>query len=207
MSIVLPIRLLKLIKHLFLIDFNSPRNEKWWFWFALLPFKCIDCLLIPEFTNLVIVLFKFNSRFLTNIEMTELKTVYANNIPFWKISIDESSLFAHLGAKINKSKTLGVVVINTINFNCKLNFKPQNSDMKWLVHELAHILQFNEVGSGYIFYALYAQHTSGYKLPSKQLANLNLYNFEQQAEIARYSYSGDKDYKALNKEIVGLKFV
>jgi hypothetical protein len=187
---LLPNRLLRLLGHLFLFNQEMPKNGKWWFWFPVLMFKVIDVTLLPEIMSLLFSFVKFNSRKLTPTEIAEAKKVFGNNLNYNQIQVDENSLFAWMGSKFNKINHLGVVVFNSINFNCKLNCNCYNHDMGWMIHELTHILQFNKVGSAYIFYALYAQHTSGYYVGDVTNKKLEDFNFEQQAEIARFYYEG-----------------
>jgi hypothetical protein len=185
---LLPNRLSRLLGHIFLFNQQMPKNAKWWFWFPVLIFKIIDVTLLPEIISLLFSFVKFNSRKLTQTEIIEAKKVYGNNLNYNKIQVDEKSLFAWMGSKFNKTNHLGVVIFNSINFNCKLNCNSHNHDMGWMIHELTHILQFNNVGSSYIFYALYAQHTSGYYVGDVTNKKLSDFNFEQQAEIARFYY-------------------
>lgn len=185
---LLPIRVYRLIGHLLFFNLQFPKQSKWWFWIAVLPFKVMDVLLIPELLNLLFSLVKFNSRRLTQLEINEAEKVFGNSLPINNINIDENSIFAWLGAKFNKVKYLGVVTFYSINFNRKLNSKPHNFDMDWLIHELTHVFQFKKVGSSYIFYALYAQFTDGYCIKEIENKKLSDFNFEQQAEIAKFCY-------------------
>lgn len=209
---VLPSRIYSLLGHLFFFNTQLPKKYKWWFWITVLPFKIIDLLLLPEILNVTFTLVKFNSRKLTELEINEAKKVFGNDFPFNKVNIDESSLFAWLGTKFNKVKYLGVVSFYSINFNRKLNIKPHNCDIDWLIHELVHILQFKKVGSAYIFYALYAQYTDGYYVVNIENKKLNDFNFEQQAELAKFYYQelvteNKNKFEAFIKDINEHKFI
>lgn len=61
--------------------------------------------------------------------------------------------------------------------------------MAWLVHEVAHVSQFQKVGIIYIIKALRAQRNGGYFYDESWLeAELKDFNFEQQAEIAKHFF-------------------
>lgn len=207
---LIPNRIYRLIGHLLFFDLQFPKNYKWWFWFAVLPFKTIDVILIPEIFNFLTSLFKFNARALTQLEINEAKKVFGNSINYNEISIDENSFFSWVGTKFNKVKYLGVCVFYSVNFNRKINSQPHNFDMDWLIHELTHTLQFKKVGSSYIFYALYAQFTNGYSVKNIENKKLSDFNFEQQAEIAKFYYqnlaSEKNNFSQLQKEINLFKF-
>ena len=207
-----PYRLYNLLGHILFFNLQLPKNSKWWFWFAVLPFKVIDILLLPEILNILFTAVKFNSRKLNEIEITEAKKVFGNSLPLNEINIDENSLFAWLGSKFNRVKYLGVVSFYSINFNRKLTAKPHNCDMDWLIHELVHILQFKKVGSAYIFYALYAQFTDGYVINTIKNKRLSHFNFEQQAEIAKFYYQQialkeNNKFEPLIKHFLTLSFI
>lgn len=185
----IPLRILDLIKHLIFCNYRSPVNEKWWFWPIILIFKIIDITCVFHLIHLLLIAVKpFSVRLLTSREVKESMNVFNHNYPYWKISIDERSFFAHLGAKYNGTKNLGVVIFNSINFTRKIKTKESSYDIGWLIHEITHTNQFDAVGSSYIFYNLYAQNTSGYSLPSILPKKLNALNFEQQAEVFRLAY-------------------
>lgn len=209
---LIPNRIYRLVGHLLFFDLQFPKNYKWWFWFAVLPFKTIDVILIPEIFNLLTSLFKFNARALTQLEINEAKKVFGNSIYYNEITIDENSFFSWVGSKFNKVKYLGVCVFYSVNFNRKINCQPHNFDMDWLIHELTHTLQFKKVGSSYIFYALYAQFTDGYSVMDIENKKLSDFNFEQQAEIAKFYYQNlnsieKNKFNYLKKELNQLALV
>lgn len=184
----LPIRILNLLKHLCYFGYKKSYYHRLWFWPILLLFSLIDLLLLPEILHFILCLFKFNMRFLSENEILEAKKVFGESLNYQKIILDENSLFANWGAKLAGKNQLGVVIFYSVNFTKKINGLPKSDDMEWLIHELTHLLQLKKVGSSYIFYALYGQHTDGYYLNKENLKTLNQYNFEQQAEICRFYY-------------------
>ncbi len=161
-------------------------------WTGRVLSKAIDVLLIGELLDLVFQIIKPNSRTLTQLELEESRKVFGKGIPYWQIRVDEASLLAWLGAKFAGSTNMGVTTFHTINFTRKLKVAPGNSDMKWLIHELAHISQMERVGTQYLVEALVAQRKGGYQyggsvgLVGKDLRD---FNREQQAEIASDYYS------------------
>lgn len=135
---------------------------------------------------------KPNSRAMTDIEISEAKKVFGSSLPYKMIRIDEKSLLATLGARLNKNKHLGFVLFRTVNFTRKLDSKPGNNDMAWLIHELVHVWQAEHIGTDYIPEALHAQKTSGYGYGGtetlKKQWELEDFNREQQADIIRNAY-------------------
>lgn len=161
-------------------------------WIGRVVSKALDVVLLGEIIDLLFQIVKPNSRTLTELEITEAEKVFGSGISYWQVRIDERSLLARWGALYAKTAQMGVTTFHTINFTQKLNSKPGNADMIWLIHELAHVYQMNQSGIQYIVEALVAQNTGGYHyggsraLSGKKLADFNL---EQQAEIAADYYS------------------
>ena len=63
---------------------------------------------------------KLNTRTLTPIEKREALSVFGDSINYSKVLIDEYSIIAWLGAKINRCSGMGVTTFHTINFNQKV---------------------------------------------------------------------------------------
>ncbi|MCB9198061.1 MAG: hypothetical protein H6600_06335 [Flavobacteriales bacterium] len=126
------------------------------------------------------------------MEVSIVEGVFESAFDWRKVHIREESGLARFGAKYAKKKHLGFVLFRTINFSRKLNCEESISDRSWLVHEMTHVLQFNELGAQYIIEALRAQNTAGYYYGGleglKQVEKLASFNLEQQADIARDYY-------------------
>ena len=131
---------------------------------------------------------KSNTRNLTPIEKKEASRVFGDSINYSKVLIDEYSLIAWLGAKINRRSGMGVTTFHTINFNQKIRTAAGSSDMKWLIHELTHIAQMEHAGSQYLVEAFHAQLTEGYGYVPGEKPHLRDYNREQQASIVADYY-------------------
>jgi hypothetical protein len=131
---------------------------------------------------------KLNTRSLTPIEKQEALSVFGDCINYSKVRIDEYSLIAWLGAKINRCSGMGVTTFHTINFNQKVRAAAGSSDMKWLIHELTHVAQMEYAGSKYLFEAFHAQATEGYGYKAGAKPHLRDYNREQQASIVADYY-------------------
>lgn len=187
-------RIFQLLLHLSYFGYAKSYNHQVWFWPLLVVFSLLDCLLIPELVHLLLCLAKPNTRLLSASEKTIAKQVYGDSINLSLVMIDEHSFFAQMGAGFEKKTYLGVVIFKSINFNRKINTEENQDDAEWLIHELTHILQFKHYGSAYILYALYAQKTDGYEVNLSPNKTLQEFNFEQQAEIAKYYF------RALNKD-------
>lgn len=163
-----------------------------WLLNSLLPFalhigrflaETLDLFSIPEIMDRLWRTIKFNTRSLTPIEKKEALSVFGDGINYSKVLIDEFSLIAWLGAKINRRSGMGVTTFHTINFNQKIRTAAGSSDMKWLIHELAHIAQMEHTGSQYLVEAFHAQATEGYGYILGEKPHLRDYNREQQASI------------------------
>ncbi|MCB9230114.1 MAG: hypothetical protein H6581_00505 [Bacteroidia bacterium] len=135
---------------------------------------------------------KSGTRLLTQLEVEEARRVFGEILPYEEVRVDENSSLASLGAWMHRTKGMGFVVAHTIHFNRVLTQKAGHPDLKWLMHELTHVLQYKLTGMRYLGEALHAQATTGYQyggpkgLPGKNLAD---FNREQQADIvADYYY-------------------
>jgi hypothetical protein len=177
--------------------FKDAKSFCTWFLSGLLSFALLlgritaiilDLFAFPEIMDLIWQKVKLNTRNLTLIEEQEAQSVFGNSIDYSTVLIDEFSLIARVGAKINKYPYMGVTIFHTINFNRKVRSASNLSDMKWLIHELTHIAQMEHAGSRYLVEALHAQVTEGYEYIPGEKPHLRDYNREQQAEIVADYY-------------------
>ena len=169
--------------------------------------RVLDLCVFPEGMDLLWQTLKPNTRRLTPVEEQEARTVFGDSINYRQVRIDEHSLIAWLGAKINNCSGMGVTIFHTINFNGKIKTAAGNSNMKWLIHELAHVAQMEHVGSKYLVEAFYAQAAEGYGYTPGAKPHFCDYNREQQASIAadyyiaRISCSSTAPYDACIAEL------
>jgi hypothetical protein len=157
-------------------------------WIGRIIAKILDICIFPEIMDLLWRNIKPDTRRLTPVEEEEARKVFGDSIAYMQVRIDENSLIAWLGAKINHCSGMGVTTFHTINFNKKIKTAAGNSNMKWLIHELAHVAQMEYVGSRYMVEAFYAQATEGYGYIPGAKPHLCDYNREQQASIAADFY-------------------
>lgn len=158
-------------------------------WIGRIIAKILDICIFPEVMDILWKNMKTNSRSLTPLEEQEARKVFGNSINYQQVRIDEQSLIAWIGAKVNNCWGMGITTFHTINFNKKINTEAGNSSMKWLIHELAHVAQMEYVGSRYMVEAFYARATEGYRYIPGAKPYLCNYNREQQASIAADYYS------------------
>jgi len=64
------------------------------------------------------------------------------------VRIDERSLFAKLQS--DETVEMGFVSFNTINFPRSIKASDSVEDAAWLIHELTHVWQYQNWGSGYL---------------------------------------------------------
>jgi hypothetical protein len=161
-------------------------------WIGRYLAKLLDIIGLGEIWTFLMNIIKFwSTRTLNGIEEAEARKVFAGSISYWQVRIDEMSLIAKVGAWFAGSSGMGVTTGHTINFNKKISAAPGNSDMAWLVHELAHVAQYTYVGLQYMGEAIHAQATEGYNYGGgAALAGKNLsdFNREQQADIIKDYY-------------------
>jgi len=150
--------------------------------------KILDFCTFPEVMDLLWQIIKFNTRRLISIEEQEARSVFGDSINYRKVRIDESSLIAWIGTKMKNKSGMGVTTFHTINFNRKINPAAGNSDMKWLIHELTHVVQMEHAGSQYLIEAIHAQATEGYGYTAGAKPHFCDYNHEQQASIVADYY-------------------
>lgn len=170
---LIPIRIKRLVGHLLVFCWS---NFNWWLEFTYL---LLDLAGVPEIYETIIDLFKWNTRPLTEKEITLLQPLFGKSIDYKRVRIDES---AYLGPK---QKHFCYVSFYTIN-----SWGSMNDGL--LIHEIVHIWQFQQMGSVYIPRALAAQQSKeGYnyggapKIVEWALNNGRLtdFNLEQQADI------------------------
>jgi hypothetical protein len=157
-------------------------------WIGRFVARIFDTFYFPELMDFLWQIVKPNTRRLTRVEEQEARKVFGDSINYQKVRIDEKSLTAFLGAKRHKCSGMGITSFRTINFNKKIQTTPGNSNMKWLIHELAHVSQMEHVGSRYMIEASYARVTEGYEYVLGANPHFRDYNREQQASIAADYY-------------------
>ena len=166
-------------------------------WLGRLITKTIDLVSFGEIVDLLTMVFKVNTRGLTQVEIQEARKVFGDSISYWRIRLDEWSLLAHLGRWMAERRFgaahdhMAVTVFSTIHFSRRIHPEPGNPDMGWLIHELAHAAQMEHVGSQFMGEAVYDQGVAGYDYGGpKALAGRDLkdFNREQQGDIAKHYY-------------------
>ncbi|WP_440948444.1 hypothetical protein ACSAZL_09560 [Methanosarcina sp. T3] len=157
-------------------------------WTGRVLAKILDICFFPKVMDLFWQIIKPGTRKLTSLEEQEARTVFGDSINYRQVRIDEHSLIARIGAKIKNSSGMGIAIFHTINFNKKIKTSSGNSDMKWLIHELAHVSQMEHIGSKYLVEAFHAQATEGYGYDLGTKPHFCDYNREQQASIAADYY-------------------
>lgn len=149
-------------------------------------FAILDLFFVGYLTQAIMNITQRNGRKLTPQEL-ELFSGLNEDISYLKtVRVYEKSWLARLGAWMIRQKTLGLGIANTVHFNKEITIE-NPSDCRWLVHEVAHTLQFKYRGLIYIPEALIAQHFSGYTFGGretlKHAKQLRAFNPEQQANM------------------------
>lgn len=155
---------------------------------GLIISKILDVCAFPEFMDHLWQIVKLDTRSLTIIEEQEARSIFGNRINYRKVRIDETSLTALMRAKLKGYSGMGTTTFHTINFSRKLNTAAGNPDMKWLIHELAHVAQMEHVGSQYLVEVFHAQVGEGYAYRLGTKKHFLDYNREQQACIVADYY-------------------
>lgn len=130
-----------------------------------------------------------NSRDLTEYEIKQAKRVFKSAIKYNKVTIAERS---KVGAVGGYARTIG----NTIYFPDEVR------SMRWLIHELTHVWQYQTTGWTYAPKAIWAQIDEGYEYADSGKTNaqtlidaraagktLTSYNKEQQGDIVADYFS------------------
>ncbi len=166
-------------------------------WSGRLITKSMDLIGVGELVDLVTVLIKINTRPLTPMELAEARRVFGDSLTYWRIRLDEWSLIAHIGKWVAERRArkpvgdMAVTVFSTVHFTRRVQPRPGNSDMAWLIHELTHVAQMEHIGSQFMAEALHAQSAEGYAYGGPQALigrQLREFNREQQGDIARDYY-------------------
>lgn len=177
-------RLLNHLSYPFFKQANHLPPKDWWDWPVDLLFYSADCVFLADFLEILLALFKLNTRKLTELEVATLHQVYGDKVNLDFVKIDEKSRF------FTRKFALAYVSFNTINYwHSMLD--------QVLVHEVMHIYQFQRYGSVYIYRALKAQYSehiydyggiTGLKKAREAGKSLHQFNFEQQASIIEDYY-------------------
>ncbi len=135
---------------------------------------------IAEFYETCNHIFKPNVRRLTDREIQEARLAFGENIDFQRVLIDEKAV---LGCKKGNFAYVSFYIIN---------YWGKMSDSH-LIHELAHVWQYERIGARYMPRAIQAQQSrEGYnyggvkalqELENQNITNFNSLNMEQQAEV------------------------
>jgi len=146
-------------------------------WLGTLFVYIFELLGLPGFYETISELIKFNTRVLSQKEITLAKSIFGDNLNYELIRWDKKAFF---GAKTNK---IAYVSFHTIN-----SWGNLRKDI--FIHELVHIWQYEQLGAVYIPRALAAQNTKeGYnyggldRLKKYEYKGLSAFNLEQQADI------------------------
>jgi hypothetical protein len=150
-------------------------------------FATLDLFFVGYLTQGIMQITQRNGRKLTEKELDLFAALPDEKNYLKTVRVYEKSWVARIGAWFIRRKTLGLGLANTIHFNQGIDTEKSSSDSRWLVHEVAHTLQFKYRGLIYIPEALVAQQFSGYSFGGKEtLKNakqLRVFNPEQQADI------------------------
>lgn len=177
-----------------LVGRNSFNQKKGWKRILIIPFWYIFSLLcaildLISFGRLISVILIFtssNTRKLTEEELAIFIDLPSEINYLKSINVIENSWLARFGKWMNRFSSLGLGVGTTIHFSRHINTR-NHSDLRWLVHEVAHTLQFKHRGIIYIPEALIAQQFSGYDFGGKEglisAKKLRSFNPEQQADV------------------------
>ena len=173
-------------------------------WFSENLINATELLGIPEITETLADLIKFNTRGLTDAEKEIAQSIFGESINLNLVRIDEYSISNLFNGK------RPFVTFNTINTWGEL-------DDVTFIHELTHVWQYGAVGAIYIPDSLAAQNdagingtyppnintpgTSGYRYGGytelekriNDAQNLSSFNYEQQATIVEHYYEIRED--------------
>lgn len=157
-----------------------------WYPVAII-FAVLDVFFVGYLTQLIMQITQRNGRKLTARELELFSDLIDDSSYLKTVRVYERSWVARFGAWMIREKTLGLGLANTVHFNREIDIEKKPSDCRWLVHEVAHTLQFKYRGMIYIPECLVAQQFSGYSFGGretlKQAEKLRAFNPEQQADI------------------------
>jgi len=151
---------------------------------AELPLLVLDCLGMPEFFGYLQARFKKDARPLLARECAEATPIFSGLVSLQKIRIDEDS---RVGTHNGKYAYVSYYCINCLG----------RLSIPVLMHEIVHVLQFEQAGSSYLFRNLMAHlskakyNYGGVKRLRQLLKNprkLHLLNYEQRADIVSDYY-------------------
>ena len=190
---LLPIRFYRIGIHFSLLFYKSPQTQIWsdlwpeqfsllnrfFNWHLTLLIYFLELIGIGEIYETITDFLKFNTRALTDSEIAIAKSIYGNKINYRRVRLDE---YAYLGPKQQRICYVSFYLINSWG---------KMSDAL-LIHELAHIWQYEQMGAVYMPSALVAQNSNvgydygGVKGLQNALGtsgNLCSFNLEQQGDI------------------------
>lgn len=184
----LPLRAIRLLRHLLFPFYKSFANEfppiSITEWISDTSFYFLDILSIPDIYQLLMQLFKWNTRKMTEQEIALGYQIFGSSIRYDLVRVDATAKFG------TKKIAVAYVSFNTINYNKKIK-------KEIFIHELVHIWQYQRFGSIYVARAIKAQRSKeGYEyggapnlyVKMLQGAKLTDFNFEQQADIIEDYY-------------------
>jgi hypothetical protein len=156
-------------------------------WYVIGVFLAIlDLFFVGYLIQLTMQLTQRNGRKLTAEEIKLFSELSNDKSYLESVMVYEKSWVARFGSWMIRSNTLGLGLANTIHFSREID-AAKASDCRWLVHEIAHTLQFKYRGLIYIPEALIAQQFSGYGFGGaetlKHAKKLRAFNPEQQADM------------------------
>lgn len=148
---------------------------------------------------------------LYSFEIEEARTVFGPRLNYDRVRVHEGAAWTdaidRLGRKLKRLPPLAGHNALTLGYNCYFPIRlpetlsaPQDPfGMSWLMHELTHAWQYQQIGWRYLFLALSAQFRLGAKAYDfggakgledrrKEMGNLFTFNLEQQGDIAREYY-------------------
>ncbi|MDG1334108.1 MAG: hypothetical protein P8P74_17380 [Crocinitomicaceae bacterium] len=157
-------------------------------WYLIgVVFAVLDLFFLGYLTQAIMQITQRNGRKLTTQELELFSTLTDDTSYLKTVRVYEKSWVAKFGAWMNRRNSLGLGLANTVHFSREIDSAKSPSDCRWLVHEVAHTLQFKYRGLIYIPECLAAQQFSGYTFGGKQTLKLakklRAFNPEQQADI------------------------